>query len=460
MGGMTRPVDPAEIQAALAPYDHLRLRPGVQPRGPRLCLDDVSAIPFLTHIPGVELYQHRARVRAEDGDLFAAVTPTVDGYEAYCRDRLGFGRTTFVHAEGGDAPLAVSRACAEGAAFDTLVRVARNAGALTISPYMGIEDLWTLAARIHEVAGVDVKVVAPPPPATWVANDKASLSAVVRDALGDAYLVETVAGREVARLASALGDIAKRNERVGLKRTRCASAMGNRVYEASVVRAMTEAGREDLVRGFLAETECAENEEILAVAWWATDCSPSTQLTIPPEGRPIVDGVYEQILAGDTRVFVGSRPSGLGAEVNRALADASIVVAERFQAMGYVGRCSFDFLVDEPDGDFTIAFTECNGRWGGTSTPMHMVDRLVGRPRPEYRAQDVVDSKLVGATFEDVVRALGDDLFDAKTKQGRFVLYNVGPLEKSGKLDVIALGDTAAHADDLMLEVLPQRLGL
>ncbi len=453
-------VEPAEIAAALAPYEHLRVKPGVAPRGPRLCLDDVSAIPFLSGVPGVELYQHRARVRAQDGDLFAAVTPTVDGYEAYCRDKLGFGRTTFVHAEGGDAPLAVSRACSSGAAFDTLVKVAKDAGALTIFPYMGNEDTWALAAKLHDAAGVDVRVIAPPPVATWVANDKAALSAVVRETLGDAFLVETVAGTEVERLAAALVDIASRHDRVGLKRTRCASAMGNRVYESSVVRAMTGAQQIDLVRGFLAETECVDGEEILAVAWWATDCSPSTQLTIPAEGAPVVDGVYEQILAGDTRVFVGSRPSGLGAAIDGALAKASVAVAERFQAMGYVGRCSFDFLVDAPDGDFSIAFTECNGRWGGTSTPMHMVDRLVGRPRPEYRAQDVVHPKLVGADFNAIVEAIGEDLFDAETKRGRFVLYNVGPLAGSGKLDVIALGDSAAHADELMLERLPKLLGI
>ncbi len=48
---------------------------------PTLYLDDVSDIPFLVNIAGVEEYQHRARVRAGDGDLFAAVTPVVEGYE-------------------------------------------------------------------------------------------------------------------------------------------------------------------------------------------------------------------------------------------------------------------------------------------------------------------------------------------------------------------------------------------
>ena len=48
---------------------------------PTLHLEDVSAIPFVNVIAGVELYQHRARVRSYTGDVFAAVTPVVDGYE-------------------------------------------------------------------------------------------------------------------------------------------------------------------------------------------------------------------------------------------------------------------------------------------------------------------------------------------------------------------------------------------
>ena len=43
---------------------------------PVLHLEDVSAIPFLSGIAGVEEYQHRTRVRVYDGDLYGTVTPT------------------------------------------------------------------------------------------------------------------------------------------------------------------------------------------------------------------------------------------------------------------------------------------------------------------------------------------------------------------------------------------------
>ena len=110
--------------------------------------------------------------------------------------------------------------------------------------------------------------------------------------------------------------------------------------------------------------------------------------------------------------------------------------------------------------DFTVHFTECNGRWGGTSTPMHLVDRVVLGPRPPYRAQEVVSPKLVGESFEDLAAALGDRLFDHRTRHGRYLLYNVGPLQRFGKLAVIALGSTQAEADEALQYDLPVRLGI
>lgn len=65
-----------------------------------------------------------------------------------------------------------------------------------------------------------------------------------------------------------------------------------------------------------------------------------------------------------------------------------------------------------------------------------------------YRAQDVVDSGWIGATFKDLAPRLGDELFDPATGRGRYILYNVGPLASRGKFDVICFGETAASADE------------
>jgi hypothetical protein len=117
-------------------------------------------------------------------------------------------------------------------------------------------------------------------------------------------------------------------------------------------------------------------------------------------------------------------------------------------------------LLPDSDGTRRAKFVECNGRWGGTSTPMHLVDRLVPQPRPPYWAQDFMHRGLVGARFDELLESVGDALFDPATGKGRYIFYNVGPLVRHGKLDVISLGSSAKDAEDAIHEDLPRRLGL
>ena len=101
-----------DLEARLAVYSSHAWRgpPGQSPAPyqpdatcwPVLHLEDVSGIPFVSLVPGVEEYQHRARVRAADGDLFVAATPPAVGFEDYCRDTLGLGAPEFVLAEPGE----------------------------------------------------------------------------------------------------------------------------------------------------------------------------------------------------------------------------------------------------------------------------------------------------------------------------------------------------------------------
>jgi len=279
--------------------------------------------------------------------------------------------------------------------------------------------------------------------------------------LGRDALVETRISQDVAGIQTDLQTLSQRHERIGLKRTRCASAMGNAVFASRDLQSDRDAAQ--MVHAFLRRTEWPEGEEVLTVAWLDTDLSPSTQLWIPPLGfgDPRLDGIYEQILKGEEKVFVGSRPSTLPDALNQKLGSDALMVGAALQELGYVGRCSFDHLVTgDPDGVFKVVFTECNGRWGGTSMPMSLVDRLLNQPRPAYRAQDVVYSELVGARLADLLELLGDLVFQTETGQGRFILYNLGPLEGHGKFDVISIGADQDDAERGVLEILPKRLGL
>ncbi len=449
-----------DIAAKVAPFAACRWQPGDTAR-PTLQLDDVSAIPFLVDIAGVEEYQHRSRLRAGDGDVYVTVTPEAPGYEKYCRDALRLGSPQHLVADPAGPPIAVARACMNGRTRARLVELAKSAGGLTVHPYMGIEDIWELAAKLSADSQSPVRVISPPPPVTWVANDKALFGELVARVVGREGLVETRVSRDAAGVEHDLMALAKRHGRVGLKRTRCASAMGNAVFDSQEARTKRDAKR--LVREFLRRTEWPEGEEVLSVAWLETDVSPSTQLWIPPLGLgdPRLDGIYEQILEGKERVFVGSRPSTLPAPVNRKLGADAIRVAAALQELGYVGRCSFDHLVTgDPTGEFQVVFTECNGRWGGTSAPMSLLDRLFEGPRPPYRAQDVVFPQLVGSRLEDLLELAGARAFRAGHGRGRFIFYNLGPLGQHGKFDVISIGTDQQDAERDIEQILPASLGL
>jgi len=449
-----------DIVGQLKPYEAYRWRPEDTPH-PTLQLDDVSAIPFLIDIAGVEEYQHRGRLRAGDEDVYVTVTPAAGGYETYCRDALHMGAPEHLVADPIGPPIAVARACTAGPTHARLAEIARDAGSMMIHPYMGIEDVWELAAMLSVDGRAPVHVLAPPPPVTWIANDKALFDELVARVLGREALVETRISRDAAGIETDLRTLAQRHDRVGLKRTRCASAMGNAVFASGDVHSERDANR--AVHEFLRRTEWPEGEDVLAVAWLDTDLSPSTQLWIPPLGlgEPQLDGIYEQILKGTEKVFVGSRPSTLPGPVNQELGAAALMVAAALQELGYVGRCSFDHLVTgDPNGDFEVVFTECNGRWGGTSTPMSLLDRLLRGPRPTYRAQDVVFPGLIGARLSDLLELVGDLAFGTESGQGRFIFYNLGPLDGHGKFDVISIGADQEDAERGVLEILPERLGL
>ena len=448
------------LAAQLRPFSSHQWHHGDTPY-PTLQLDDVSGIPFLADIAGVEEYQHRGRLRAGDHDVYVTVTPEATGYEPYCRETLLLGAPEHVVADPIGPPIAVARACTAGHTHTRLVEIAKEAGGLSVHPYMGIEDVWELAAMLSVDSRTQVRVIAPPPPVTWVANDKALFDELVARVLGREALVETRISRDAAGIETDLRIIAQQHGRVGLKRTRCASAMGNAVFASPDIQSDRDAAR--MVREFLRRTEWPNGEEVLAVAWLDTDLSPSTQLWVPPlgAGDPRLDGIYEQILKGEERVFVGSRPSTLPDAVNQELGTAALMVAAALQQLGYVGRCSFDHLVTgDPHGEFRVVFTECNGRWGGTSMPMSLLDRLLHGPRPAYRAQDVVFPELIGASLPDLLELAGDLVFQAATGQGRFIFYNLGPLGAHGKFDVISIGADQADAERGVLEILPERLGV
>ena len=214
---------------------------------PTLHLDDVSGIPFLSGVEGVDEYQHRARVRCGDGDIFATVTEPAAGYEDYCRQYLGLGAPEHVFAHPENSALEVSNGCGVGATYQRLIERTRESSGLLIEPYMGIEDVWQLAQQISSDSGCCVQMVSPPPEVTWVANDKTLFSELVADVLGEEALVVTRTAHDVPTLVGCIREISSGVLRVAIKRPRCASAMGNRLLHVEDLVGLPDSALEKLI---------------------------------------------------------------------------------------------------------------------------------------------------------------------------------------------------------------------
>lgn len=434
---------------------HLRTRTTV------LALDDYSEIPFVKAVVGASWYQYRARLRCGDGDCYAVARAPVDGYEDYNRRYLGLGDTRLIHLEPSDSPFELARLLAsDRPAFDGLVALARDANGLLLHPYMGIEAVWELAASIADAASVPVRVLGPLPEVSRLANDKARFSDLVEGLLGAESLTRTDTSVDPYRVAELMQEYTARYDSVALKMPSCASGMGNRIFDSRELRGKPLRSFRDLVDGFLEEKEWDGREELLVVRWHRDVLeSPSTQCWIPPlDGdEPTIDAVYEQFLVGEERVFEGAALSNLPESLRHDFMVKSWVVCRALQLLGYVGRCSFDGLVVGRNLDEArVKFVECNGRWGGTSTPMHLMTRVFGDFRSvPYKAQDYVDQRLRGLEFGNLMEIFGDELYDRRAGTGRVLLYNVGGVTEHGKFDVVVTGRDYAEIDAFIDEGIP-----
>lgn len=456
--------------------EHPRVSPGLETwedlrvdgdRGPipSLLLEDFSDIPFLDDVHGIEWYQLRSRTRAGDGDVFVSTHYPIEGYEDYNQTFLGLGNPGFLHADVPDAdPLCVAGTCLDDPkVMDRLAALTDEHGGLRIHPYMGARSVWKLARALQEGTRERVEVLAPPPPAAFAANHKGLLTQAIEMIMGEGGACRGVASNDLSALARAAHDSFGSFSSVGLKIANYASSTGNRIFPGAELCRGTVEQIEARIARFASAHAWDGRVEILLTEWREDVLqSPSTQLWIPPsgDGPPRVEGVFEQILTGDNFVFQGSMPSILPLEKQDEMSRMSRDLARVWQALGYVGRCSFDFVLCGDDlSDAEPLFVECNGRWGGTSIPMSLVDRVCGEDRPAcYRARDYMDDRLKGMAFVDLVGVLGDTLYDVRTGLGHFILYNVGCLRDFGKFDLIAMGADREEATRRLEEELPALL--
>jgi len=440
------------------------VRPGMTPDWPALFVEDHHALALYTALRDPRT-EYRALQLACDGDFVTIAGCRVEEFEAYCRDVLDLGQAEFIvpppHSAMERVPAMVLR---DADAMNRLADAARRHGGLCVIPYIGTGGIWLLAREIAARSGAPVRVAAPPPRLTRRVNDKLWFADRVAEILDRRALPPTWYAYGPAALARELAVLARRHDQLVVKVPDSAGSQGNIVLPSEHVLARSYTQLRDWLIQILGGLSWDGEFPLLVGVWDSpTLSSPSVQMWIPgrAQGPPVIEGVFQQAIAGRQGMFVGAVPAELPQGLMYRLADEAVRIGLLLQAIGYYGRCSLDaVLAGKSLRDAQLHWIECNGRWGGVSMPMTLANRLVGdwRRRP-FRIVQQRGVAMKPLSVTAAIERLGESLFrPGKTEEGVVLLSPQRMVEGSG-IHFMAMARTTARARSLAHRALATLCG-
>jgi hypothetical protein len=287
--------------------------------------------------------------------------------------------------------------------------VAHRAGRIGLVPYLGSQSTWALASTLAAQSGTPVWVAAPGPRLTRRVNDKLWFSERVTQVLGRRALPLTyyIFGPEA--LANP-GRAARPTppDRVCIKVPDATGGAGNLILEAKPLARLRLAS----LRHFCCNAAWVgwhDRYPLLAGDGRRGGRGPlGSALDSPPHAGSAGRGGCSN-RPSRKGISSGPRRGALPASECQRLAEEALHLACLFQELGYFGRTSFDAVVLSSGA---LHWIECNGRWGGVSVPMTLLNRLIG----DWQSRSFVivhqsGLRMPARSFADVVDRLNDRLF-------------------------------------------------
>jgi hypothetical protein len=303
---------------------------------------------------------------------------------------------------------------------------------------------------VAQESGVKVHVAGPPPDLCRKVNNKVWFAQRVSELLGGDALPDTTSARGWAMLAYRVRQCAHKYPSVGVKLPSASGAAGNLVIDSDVVRRLPSLRAVvSHLRRLFRHLGWDDPFPMLVSVWEESVlATPSVQLWIPlrGQGQPIVEGVFDQSVEPERGKFVGCSPSSVSGDLMERLAFEASLIGALFQELGYFGRCSFDsLLVGDNLPNAELHWIECNGRWGGTSIPMTLANRLVGdwASRPFVVVGSVPGD--AASTLEEIREAARDRIFDPARGTG-LIFLSPAPAETGTGIDIMAMGESLQDA--------------
>ena len=432
---------------------------------PSLVLDDFSEIPLIGLKDTAPVVQRRARWRATSGDFVPQSQSVEPGFSDYCEYKLGLGRVNWLYPTAvPNAPRQLAFQCWQDRRVrHDLIQAVRRDGLRYIHPHLSTLHVWELAAQLHNATRRPISVIGPPHEVARWANNKIEFTRTAARLFGKQSVPHTEAAFNFATLSKKVACLASTHTRLGIKYPYATGGNGNFRIDATRIRGLSLSQVRDFLKQLLAGNRWPQHGRLLLDVWESDVlCSPSVQTWIPPLGHgvPVMEGLFKQTVSGDQGAFVGSCPLELPDELEQQIINNSYLLAVLFQELGYVGRCSFDLIMaGEQLENCRIEFIECNARWGGTSIPMTLMNRLqIEPPERTYSFQNIKVPGLDKISFARLLRELDADLYDPGTGLGSLILTNPGRVRAESAIDAIAIGSTTCETNRLLAKALPSRL--
>ncbi|NQV28980.1 MAG: hypothetical protein HQ518_31885 [Rhodopirellula sp.] len=430
---------------------------------PAVHIDDFSEIGGIEGHFDVRHLQDRARLRAADGDIVVSGCVETPGYEDYCDCVLGLGLVRWLHPDIPKMSTHIAGACWQDRDIRrALVHAARSDGLRYVHPHLGTFAVWELADLLHQSSRQPIHVIAPPPEVSRLVNNKVLFSNIVENLFGQGSVPATRSAWNRTSLAAQVKELACECAKLGIKLPDSAGSRGNVVLNGQSLRDCSTEEVFAMLAPMLKSVNWDGQKQLLVDCWEPNVLSsPSVQTWIPPtaSGQPVIEGLFDQQTSGVTQRFVGARYARLTDALRNDLVRKSTILAWLFQQLGYVGRCSFDTIVTGDDLEHgRIEFVECNGRWGGTSLPMTLMNRLHGdwTARPYVTAYVRIPG-LDRLSFATLLKEHHSELFQAATRSGSLLLFTPGRIAHQSAIDVLAMGETE-EAARVNCEVFVDRL--
>lgn len=327
--------------------------------------------------------EYRLSVLAGEGDLVVISGKQNRDFEQYLEKELSLGRREYLYTgvsdDDGTVPTLL-RCLNDINIYAQLRTKVEERGGATLVAHISTGTVWALARKLGRDTGLPIHVAGPRPSLTVQANDKLWFASLTTRLFGKSSVPLTYSVFGKAALAGRVHSLARDFEKIVIKIPDSAGSAGNFPILSADIAGMSVKKLYRFLDAMIADVVGSAPYPMM-VQVWKRDVltSPSIQLWIPlpGDGPPVIEGIFEQYVTGQAGRFSGAMLASLPDDWDFRLSRDALMLGCVLQALGYFGRCSFDTVISgENFGSARLHWIECNGRWGGVSVPMSLMNRL------------------------------------------------------------------------------------